>query len=59
MTTNIATPEQIARECLAAAHNNRERAIALAGKRARGAKLRAVVRAIGNEGDAVFLRTKE
>jgi hypothetical protein len=60
---NTATPEQIARECLAAADNSlvfdqfhqlstgmnrRDRAIRLAGKRARGAKLRAVVMAIGN-----------
>jgi hypothetical protein len=42
------TPEQIARECLAEACNNPDRAIALAGKRARGAKLRATVVAIGS-----------
>jgi hypothetical protein len=34
--------EQVARECLAEAHNDPERAIALAGRHARGAKLRAV-----------------
>jgi hypothetical protein len=47
-----ATPEQIARECLAAAHNNFDRAIALAGRRACGGKLRAAVVAIGG----AFLR---
>jgi hypothetical protein len=41
------TPEEIARACLAAARNNPERAIALAGRHAHGAKMRAVVAAIG------------
>jgi hypothetical protein len=41
------TPEQIARRCLAEAHNNPDRAIALAGRYARGGKLRATVAAIG------------
>jgi hypothetical protein len=42
------TPEQLARACLAEARGIRNKAIALAGKHARGAKLRAVVREIGN-----------
>jgi hypothetical protein len=46
--TKIATPEQVAQECLAAARNNRDRALVLAGKRTHGARQRAVVRAIGN-----------
>ena len=44
--TGHRTPEQLARECLAAAYNNRDQAIAIAGKRVRGAKLRATVAAI-------------
>jgi hypothetical protein len=47
------TPERIARECLAEAGNNPDRAITLAGRRARGATLRATVAAIGT----AFLRT--
>ena len=49
------TPEQIARACIAEARNNpmfgsscsTDRAIALAGRYAHGAKLRWVIRAIG------------
>lgn len=43
------TVEQIAQACLAEARNNPERAIALAGRHAHGATLRAVVAAIGSE----------
>jgi hypothetical protein len=42
------SPEQIATECLEEAGNDLERACALAGRRARGAKLRLVHVAIGN-----------
>jgi hypothetical protein len=42
------TPKALARQCLAEAANNPERAIALAGRRAHGAKLRAVVAAIAD-----------
>jgi hypothetical protein len=42
------TPAELARQCLAEAHNDPDRAIALAGKRARGAKLRATYAVIGN-----------
>jgi len=42
------SPAQLAAECLAEIDNDPERAIALAGKCARGAKLRAVHAAIGN-----------
>jgi hypothetical protein len=42
------TPKELARQCLAEAHNNPQRAISLAGKRAHGARLRAVVMAIGD-----------
>jgi hypothetical protein len=41
------TPVQIARACLAAAHDDAQRAIALAGKFARGATLRAVIMTVG------------
>jgi len=42
------TPRQLAEQCLAEARNNPDKAIALAGKRARGWKLRATVVVIGN-----------
>lgn len=42
------TPAQIAAKCLAETGNDLDRALALAGKRARGAKLRAVVVAISD-----------
>jgi hypothetical protein len=42
------TPQELARECLAEADNDLDRACKLAGKRARGAKLRAVTVAIGD-----------
>jgi hypothetical protein len=50
--TSHSTPEQIAQDCLAAARGNPERAILLAGRHAHGAKMRAVVAAIGT----AFLR---
>jgi len=46
--TKERTAEEIARACLAEAHNNVDRAHALAGKRARGAKLRHAYVLIGN-----------
>ena len=46
--TVAGTPDLIARACLAEAHNDPDRAVRLAGKRARGANLRAVIREIGN-----------
>jgi hypothetical protein len=47
------TPEHLARECLGKAHNDFERAIALAFRRVRGGKqFRATVAAIGS----AFLR---
>jgi hypothetical protein len=42
------TPREIAKRCLADAGNNPDRAIALAGRHARGARLRATVVAIGD-----------
>jgi hypothetical protein len=42
------SPEQIACACLDESHDDLRQAKALAGKRARGAKLRMVVRALGD-----------
>jgi hypothetical protein len=42
------TPQQLARECLAETGGDLDRAVRLAGKRARGAKLRATVYEIGS-----------
>jgi hypothetical protein len=41
------SPDRLARQCLAEARNNPDRAIALAGRHARGATLRATIAAIG------------
>jgi len=47
--TRERTAEEIAAACIAEAHNNVERACALAGKRARGAKLRHAYVLISNK----------
>jgi hypothetical protein len=43
-----AGPEQLAHDCLTEARNNPKRAIALAGRYAHGARLRATIAAIGS-----------
>ena len=49
IVTGQRTAEEIAAACIAEAHGNADRACALAGKRARGAKLRHAYVLIGNK----------
>jgi hypothetical protein len=52
----LRTPWRIARDCLTEAHDDLEQAKAIAGKRARGANLRAVISIIS---DAHWRATRE